>query len=214
MTWILTNSGKRVDILDPKPEQIDVADIAHGLAYSTRFNGQIDLPLSIAEHSIKVADSVEVEVPGNTYAELWALMHDAHEAYLGDMATPVIEAVHKLSIRQVIDELKFKMDRAIREALGLEECHRNLSPEVLATIKAHDKWAGVVERSFLLPDHPDWPSHPQIKGGYKNDKLRVLAPASAKSEFLTRYARVRSRLLREQTGGGRPKLKAVETELQ
>lgn len=80
---VLTHSGARIDPLNPDPDDIVLEDIAHGLARTARFSGQIPF-LSVAIHSLNVAARVE-----GAKTQLAALMHDAAEAYLGDLASPV-----------------------------------------------------------------------------------------------------------------------------
>lgn len=80
---LLTCSGKHLRLLDPDPAQIDLRDIAHGLAYQGCFGGQTRYFYSLAQHSLLVADVV------NGPHSLAALLHDAAAAYLGDPARPL-----------------------------------------------------------------------------------------------------------------------------
>jgi 5'-deoxynucleotidase YfbR-like HD superfamily hydrolase len=89
-------SGRRLDLLDPTPVDIEVADIAHGLAFVARWNGQTlgDYPYSVAEHSLLVERIYGRIVPDA--APRWrlaALLHDAPEYVIGDMISPVKGAV-------------------------------------------------------------------------------------------------------------------------
>ncbi len=89
-------SGRRLDLLDPTPMDIEIDDIAHGLAFVARWNGQTygDYPYSVAEHSLLVE-----EIYGRLYPKapakwrLAALLHDAPEYVIGDMISPVKAAV-------------------------------------------------------------------------------------------------------------------------
>ncbi|RIA22635.1 hypothetical protein DFO61_3325 [Ectopseudomonas oleovorans] len=83
MTWILTQSATQVDILKPQAKQIRIDDICHGLAHVCRFNGQTRHHYSVAQHSLIVADIVPQE------HKLAALLHDAAEAYMADIARPI-----------------------------------------------------------------------------------------------------------------------------
>lgn len=80
---IRTVSGQYVNVFDPDPETILIEDIAHGLAYMPRFGGQLPYFYSVAQHSIWVANGLPIEL------KLRGLLHDAHEAYLFDMPSPV-----------------------------------------------------------------------------------------------------------------------------
>ena len=81
--WILTYSGIEFWPLDPRPEDVRIEDIAHALSMQCRFAGHCDRFYSVAEHSIRVADLVPRE------DKLWALLHDASEAYLVDLPRPI-----------------------------------------------------------------------------------------------------------------------------
>ena len=80
---ILSVSGIEFDFTNPKPHSIHIDDIATSLANICRFNGQINHHYSVAQHSILVAMLVPREL------KFAALMHDAHEAYVGDVASPL-----------------------------------------------------------------------------------------------------------------------------
>ena len=84
-------SGRRLDLLDPSPMDIEIADIAHGLARVARWNGQTigDHPFSVAQHSVVVEEIAAHLSPG--LAPRWrlaALLHDAAEYVIGDMISP------------------------------------------------------------------------------------------------------------------------------
>lgn len=89
-------SGRRLDLLDPTPVDIEIEDIAHGLAFVARWNGQTvgDFAYSVAEHSLLVEELFGRIVP-NAPAKwrLVALLHDAPEYVIGDMISPVKAAV-------------------------------------------------------------------------------------------------------------------------
>jgi len=84
-------SGRRLDILDPSPIDVEIADIAHGLARVARWNGQTagDYPFSVAQHSVLVVEIFRALVPEATDREaLYALLHDAPEYVMGDIISP------------------------------------------------------------------------------------------------------------------------------
>jgi len=94
--WQRMLSGRRLDLLDPTPVDIEIEDIAHGLAFVARWNGQTfgDYPYSVAEHSLLVETLFSRLSPGASPAErLTALLHDAPEYVIGDMISPVKAAV-------------------------------------------------------------------------------------------------------------------------
>ena len=94
--WQRMLSGRRLDLLDPTPLDIEIEDIAHGLAFVARWNGQTrgDWPYSVAEHSLLVEDLFARIAPGSEPRwRLAALLHDAPEYVIGDMISPVKAAV-------------------------------------------------------------------------------------------------------------------------
>lgn len=94
--WQRMLSGRRLDLLDPTPVDIEIEDIAHGLAFVARWNGQTrgDWPYSVAEHSLLVEQIYARIVPDAPVKwRLAALLHDAPEYVIGDMISPVKAAV-------------------------------------------------------------------------------------------------------------------------
>ena len=89
--WQRMLSGRRLDILDPSPLDVEISDIAHGLARVARWNGQTagDYPFSVAQHSVLVLEIFRALQPTATAAEaLHALLHDAPEYVMGDIISP------------------------------------------------------------------------------------------------------------------------------
>lgn len=128
MAAILTHSGRMVDLLDVKPEDIDLDDIAHSLAQTCRFVGHTKRHYSVAEHSINVARLLPEPI------KIYGLLHDAHEAYVGDISTPLKRSLEGLQIeiddgsdrftafpyfRQYFRQLEDHIDAAIYSALGV-----------------------------------------------------------------------------------------------
>ena len=94
--WQRMLSGRRLDLLDPTPVDIEIEDIAHGLAFVARWNGQTlgDFAYSVAEHSLLVEQIFGKLVPDSPVKwRLAALLHDAPEYVIGDMISPVKAAV-------------------------------------------------------------------------------------------------------------------------
>src|SRR5687767_14356666 len=89
--WQRMLSGRRLDILDPSPMDVELSDIAHGLARVARWNGQTigDYPFSVAQHSVFVLRLFSARVPNaSPQARLVALLHDAPEYVMGDIISP------------------------------------------------------------------------------------------------------------------------------
>lgn len=94
--WQRMLSGRRLDLLDPTPVDIEIEDIAHGLAFVARWNGQThgDYAYSVAEHSLLVETLfARINPKATAKWKLAALLHDAPEYVIGDMISPVKSAV-------------------------------------------------------------------------------------------------------------------------
>ncbi|MCA2011783.1 HD family hydrolase [Cereibacter sphaeroides] len=115
--WQRMLSGRRLDLLDPTPMDIELEDIAHGLAFVARWNGQTtgDWPYSVAEHSLLV-EALTAQLNPNFPARwrLAALLHDAPEYVIGDMISPV-----KAAVGPDYKALDAKLTAAIHHRFGL-----------------------------------------------------------------------------------------------
>ena len=110
-------SGRRLDLLDPTPMDIEIEDIAHGLAFVARWNGQTlgDWPYSVAEHSLLVeALYARMNPDAPARWRLAALLHDAPEYVIGDMISPV-----KSAVGPAYGELDDRLQAAINIRFGL-----------------------------------------------------------------------------------------------
>lgn len=85
--WMLTFTGHQFYPMAPRPEDVDLLDIAHSLSMQCRYNGHVDRFYSVAEHCCLMADYF-INL-GSDHLALWALLHDATEAYVGDMVRPL-----------------------------------------------------------------------------------------------------------------------------
>ena len=115
--WQRMLSGRRLDLLDPTPVDVEIEDIAHGLAFVARWNGQTrgDHPYSVAEHSLLVEVIFARLCPQASPADrLTALLHDAPEYVIGDMISPV-----KAAIGPEYGELDKRLAAAIHIRFGL-----------------------------------------------------------------------------------------------
>jgi len=106
---IRARSGLRVDLLNPTPDMIRLSDIAHGLANINRFGGHTARPWSVAEHSLVVAGLLHRQF-GNDRLTLAGLLHDATEAYLGDVVRPLKQALPEYQIieQRMADVIAYK----------------------------------------------------------------------------------------------------------
>ncbi len=131
LTTIQTFTNKEVAPLDLRPQDIDINDIAHALALINRFNGHTRKPISVAQHSIMVSrlaqEFVSVGEPHLTLdVGLQGLLHDASEAYLGDMTKWVKQApgmhgyraIERRAQEAIFEafDLPYEMHQAVQEA--------------------------------------------------------------------------------------------------
>jgi uncharacterized protein len=137
-------SGRRLDLLDPSPLDIEIEDIAHGLARVARWNGQTRGPhaFSVAQHSVLVEAIVANLWPATSAPDrLGALLHDAPEYVIGDMISPF-----KTALGVDYRQFEARLDGAIRLRFGLT---LHLSEEVHARVKQADQAAAFYEATRL-----------------------------------------------------------------
>lgn len=138
--WQRMLSGRRLDLLDPTPFDIEIEDIAHGLAFVARWNGQTrgDWPYSVAEHSLLVERIFSRANPqASTQDRLAALLHDAPEYVIGDMISPV-----KAALGQEYGEMDQRITAAIHRRFGLPAV---LPATLKRAIKAADRVSAWME---------------------------------------------------------------------
>ncbi|MEL7202973.1 MAG: HD family hydrolase [Pseudomonadota bacterium] len=142
--WQKMLSGRRLDLLDPTPVDIEVEDIARGLSFVARWNGQTlgDYPYSVAEHSLLVeAIYGRIETGAPAKWKLAALLHDAPEYVIGDMISPV-----KASVGPGYDELDKRLTAAIHIRYGLPAA---IPMQVKRQIKRADKISAWMEATQI-----------------------------------------------------------------
>jgi hypothetical protein len=170
--WFITASGRRVHVLDPDPSLIHVDDIAHALAHVCRFGGHVREFYSVAQHSVLVSELVPEE------HALLGLMHDATEAYLGDVIRPLKRLLPAYS------EIEAIWEAAIAQRFGLPLDHP-------PSIKKADVVALVTERRDLVAiggslRDSRWK---EDELGHSPDLRRItsLSPKEARVAFLARF---------------------------
>jgi len=131
---IQTRSGAMVNVLRLEQDTVLLEDIGHALATTNRFNGHTYAPYSVAQHSVLMA-----QMMNSDHDRLWALLHDAPEAYMGDLAKPIKDGLPDF---QLIEE---DMMEVITGMFGL-------SIEMPATVKEADKRIFVTEVRDLMAD--------------------------------------------------------------
>ena len=165
--YVSTFLGNRFYFCDPRIDDVHIEDIAHGLAFQCRFNGQTRAFYSVAQHSLLVARLVPSRL------RLAALLHDAAEAYLGDMVKPLKQCFPAFSAMEA------KVMAIIGKRFGVDTF---TDP----AIKRADLIALATEKRDLMPNSTEpWPS----LRGLQPTPTRIvpMAPVEAKEAYLETY---------------------------
>ena len=178
-------SGRRLDLLDPTPMDIEIADIAHGLAFVARWNGQTigDWPYSVAEHSLLVETLFSRMNPGVPAKwQLAALLHDAPEYVIGDMISPV-----KAAVGPAYGELDDRLMAAIHIRFGLPA---EVPVKIKKAIKKADRTSAWLEATqiagFAKPESDKFfgkPDPEMIRGL----EIHLRAPRAVREDFVARH---------------------------
>ncbi|MGI9388906.1 MAG: YfbR-like 5'-deoxynucleotidase [Boseongicola sp.] len=137
-------SGRRLDLLDPTPVDVEIEDIAHGLSFVARWNGQTrgEYPYSVAEHSLLVEEIFRYLAPAAQAKWcLAALLHDAPEYVIGDMISPV-----KASVGPGYGALDDRLTSAIHIRFGLPAA---IPVKQKRVIKRADKYSAWLEATQI-----------------------------------------------------------------
>jgi uncharacterized protein len=164
-TYILTHTGRHFEFADPV--DIDIRDIAHALANLCRFTGHTTQFYSVAQHSVLVS----MLCPGRL--KLAGLLHDASEAYLGDVSIP---------LKSLLPDYR-AIERRVQGAILR---HFNLPDEYPLEVKAADMRMLATERARFMPDDIPWPCLNGVTP--LPEPLDAWGPAKAGEEFLSRFS--------------------------
>lgn len=176
--WFQTYSGVKFYPYDPNPEDVKLEDIAHHLSLMCRFNGGTKVFYSVAQHSVLVSQQVAPQFA------LWGLLHDAGEAYVGDMVRPL-----KLGMRQFREVEALVMEAvALRFGLSLPEPFE---------VKDADVVLLYTERRDMLKVQRFWSLSDQVK--LLPNILEAWSPREAEALFLKRYHQLSE--VRNRQGG-------------
>lgn len=150
--WLETHTGRRFYPLDPRPEDIELDDIAWHLSRIHRFNGASDVPVTVAEHSIDVMRRYEARWPATPPKELLAvLLHDAAEAYIGDIPLPVKQALQR-ALGGALKAIEANIIDAVYAKFGApfpdSACLKRVDSEALAFERATFWPCSTIEWSF------------------------------------------------------------------
>jgi 5'-deoxynucleotidase YfbR-like HD superfamily hydrolase len=185
--WQRMLSGRRLDLLSPQPEDIEIEDIAHGLARVARWNGQTlgEHAFSVAQHSLIVTDILAAIEPGFGPKQLCAgLLHDAAEYVIGDLISPF-----KAAIGLDYKAFEQRLLEAIHRRFALGE----IDAAVTASIKRADRIAAYYEAMRLAGFTQEeaelffgTPAVPEILHRELSD-LTAVSTSDAQSKFLSRF---------------------------
>jgi hypothetical protein len=170
MSYIRTASGRKFDFVNIEANEILIDDIAHALSHVNRFTGHTRIAYSVAQHSVMVSRIVPVE------HALAGLLHDATEAYLGDVSTP---------LKQLLPEYKALEARVEAHVLGTFGL-----PAILPkAVKHADLVMLATEKRDLMPRPIEGPETWRILEGIEPLPMHLapLPAASARSLFLERF---------------------------
>lgn len=184
--WQRMLSGRRLDLLDPTPVDIEIEDIAHGLAFVARWNGQTrgDWPYSVAEHSLLVEQIFARSQPGVAVRwQLAALLHDAPEYVIGDMISPV-----KSAVGPGYGEMDARLTAAIHIRFGLPA---TLPAPIKKAIKIADMisaWLEAVQIAGFTQAEADRlfgrPDNSVLRGL----EIRLRPPSVVRADFVERHS--------------------------
>lgn len=180
MSFIRTYEGKNFHIFEPKVEDVCIGDIAHALSNLCRFAGHSRSFYSVAQHSVLVSRILE----GQGYAAMVVmigLMHDAPEAYIVDLPTPI-----KLQMPFYMDT-EAKIWRCITEKFGIK-----CDGESYRALQIADNMAFATEATSLMDVPKEWSSRPDFKP-YPNDVI-PLVPEEAKDLFMKRFEELKGKI--------------------
>ena len=189
--WQRMLSGRRLDLLDPTPMDIEIEDIAHGLAFVARWNGQTigDYAYSVAEHSLLVEQIYALTQPKAPIKwRLAALLHDAPEYVIGDMISPV-----KAAVGPGYGELDERLTAAIHIRFGLPAA---IPKTVKKQIKTADKISAWLEATQIAgfnvseADKLFGKPAPEVINGLR---IHLRPPLNVRQDFTARH----NELLRE-----------------
>jgi len=185
-------SGRRLDLLDPTPMDIEIIDIAHGLAFVARWNGQThgDYAYSVAEHSLLVEEifsRLNPDVPVKW--QLAALLHDAPEYVIGDMISPV-----KAAVGPGYGALDDRLTAAIHLRFGLPA---EIPKAIKRKIKDADRlsaWMEAIQIAGFTRSEADKLFGKQDATFAQTLEIRLRPPVEARNDFTRRHEQLLARL--------------------
>ena len=216
LVWTQTRHGRVFDLMEPRAEDVDFGEIAETLAHLPRFAGNSEKPVSVAQHTLIAALAAPAEI------RPYMLLHDAHEAYIGDIVTPVVaaldrdfEARRRVGLEtpgtargadywgedpcrpsRLLAELKHRLDAAIHAAAGLPVPDASTRRDI-----------ALADRRALVTERRDFCARAPLSWGTEIEKtppltmaFRYRAPGDVAGELLAAFRASLPRLLDQGTG--------------
>jgi len=183
--WQKMLSGRRLDLLDPTPLDIEIEDIAHGLAFVARWNGQTlgDYAYSVAEHSLLVErlfSRLSPSAPAKW--KLAALLHDAPEYVIGDMISPV-----KSAVGPGYDELDKRLSAAIHLRFGLPSAIPELVKKQIKKADRISAWMEAVRiAGFTVAEADRFFGKPDLSM-IEGLEILLRPPMEARADYTARH---------------------------
>lgn len=194
--WIQTRTGRKFSLFATRAEDVEIRDIAHALSNLCRFTGHCAEFYSVAEHSLRVSfrcaelvyaildqpefggGEEDLREPARQAAR-WGLLHDASEAYLGDVARPLKHSTGMEEYRQAETAVQLR----VCERFGLPVA---APPEVHV---ADDELLWTEVRDLMVPLHPEWRTTvKEPREPLPHVRVAAWAPQKARHMFLRRFA--------------------------
>ena len=191
--WQRMLSGRRLDLLDPSPLDVEIEDIAHGLARVARWNGQTTGPhiFSVAQHSLlveQIASSLDIGIGAR--GAMFALLHDAPEYVVGDMISPfkaVIGDSYKEVEHRILAAILLRFGLPAKPAAGLARL-----------VKKADRAAAFVEATALagfdLGEARTFFGQPEFRPRGLETFLAPISSQEAEQRFLARFRAIEGEL--------------------
>jgi 5'-deoxynucleotidase YfbR-like HD superfamily hydrolase len=187
MNVVITASGRTLSLSDPDPKDVSIRDIACGLSRINRFSGATMLPVNVADHSLNVVRFLSQRKAPDEI-QMLGLLHDAHEAYLGDITSPVRREIAAHVTFDVVQRIAERLDQAIFKAFGIWHA---------ASLGAH-AWVRTADDAVFAAEWRDL-IHPRCSsaaaaGDAAPFPIKPRSPDKAEEDFLKTFEQLRFRM--------------------
>lgn len=183
--YVHTVSGNKFNPLSGRVTEVDVLDIAHGLSQVVRYSGQCSSFYSVAEHSLLVLDILKTLYPKDIESQWAGLLHDATEAYICDLPTPIKKLLPQYQ------EIEANLNSQISEYFEIR-----WTKQVKERVKEADRIALALEVPHLFEDLEDW--YDLVDQYHHLDYIKkefgTLTPGKVEANFLKAFEEMEEKL--------------------